>query len=252
VSWFKCPPHAWEVVADILTAAGAPWDAEAIEGDLAYWADQESHYGRRRPSRRALQRRWCCSEWAARLALSQSPPKPLPNLSQHSPKPTTANAGNEPETSQHSPKPLPTFSQTSPHARSTQTQTADTDKKTPKPPRGLLSILSALRGADVVKASPKTIAEFATFRKKTGATVDEMLLIVDAMKRCPHKLFAYDVRAEGWEKGMDRSSLWGTLIVQRRWEDRLVVATAWTTTPETEDRSADWMDGLDWSPRSAK
>ena len=69
--------------------------------------------------------------------------------------------------------------------------------------------------------------EFRNFRKKTDATVDEVLLVVAAMKRCPSKLFAYDVRAEGWEGGMDRSQLWGTLVVQRRWEDRLTVATRW-------------------------
>jgi hypothetical protein len=118
--------------------------------------------------------------------------------------------------------------------------------------KGLLRILSILKGREITKHSKAAPKQLANFRKKTGATIDELVLVAEAFQRCPHDMFARWIRAEQWESGTDRSGMLSALLKQANWDDRLEAAQAWTTTPEAEDRSADWMDGLDWSPRSAK
>ena len=73
----------------------------------------------------------------------------------------------------------------------------------------------------------------------------ELLLVADAAKRCPLPLFARDIRAEGWNGGVDRSTHVSTVTVQSKFGDRLRAAQKWlkapaesTSKPETDDTSA--------------
>lgn len=102
------------------------------------------------------------------------------------------------------------------------------DNKPPKPPKNILRILSALKGREV-KTAGKTAQEAITkFLAKTGATVDEVVLVAKAFHECSHPYFARDVRAEGWEGGTDRRKSLTTLLVQSRWDDRLEAAKEWS------------------------
>jgi len=52
-------------------------------------------------------------------------------------------------------------------------------------------------------------------------------LVARAARSCPHPMFARDIRAEGWDAGTDRRRRVTTLMVQDRWDDRLVEALRW-------------------------
>ena len=110
-------------------------------------------------------------------------------------------------------------------------QTTDKTTETPIPPEGLLRVLSALKGKPIESASRMAPKQLKNFRAKTGATVDELVLVAEAMHRCPAPLFARDVRAEGWPEGSDRRKQLGTLLCQRRWDDRLSAAQEWRAKP---------------------
>jgi len=126
------------------------------------------------------------------------------------------------------------------------------DENTPKPPRGVLRILSAVKGREVTTARKTAQAAIANFIKKTGASVEEVELVARAFHKCPHPYFARDVRAEGWEGGTDRRKSLATLLVQSRWEDRLEAATEWQTTPAKSKGFdlAEWERNLPASVRA--
>lgn len=56
---------------------------------------------------------------------------------------------------------------------------------------------------------------------------EDAILVAGAMQTCPHPMFARDVRAIGWDGGVDRRHSVSTLVVHRRWADRLAAARAW-------------------------
>jgi hypothetical protein len=56
---------------------------------------------------------------------------------------------------------------------------------------------------------------------------DRVVLVARAAQMSRHKLFARDVRAEGWPDGIDRTNDVATICVQRRWDERLAVAERW-------------------------
>ena len=62
-------------------------------------------------------------------------------------------------------------------------------------------------------------------------------LVAEAAHRCPHPLFARDVRAEGWVGGVDRSRSVQTLTASTRWADRVAVALQWA---EAGKPATDW------------
>lgn len=110
-------------------------------------------------------------------------------------------------------------------------QTTDKTTETPIPPEGLLRVLSALKGKPIESVSKMARKQVKNFRSKTGATVEELVLVAEAFHRCPAPLFAHDVRAEGWPEGSDRRKQLGTLLCQRRWDDRLSAAQEWRAKP---------------------
>ena len=57
--------------------------------------------------------------------------------------------------------------------------------------------------------------------------VADACLVARAAHRCPHPLFARDIRAEGWDRGTDRRRVPSTILVQSRWDDRLAEALRW-------------------------
>ena len=57
--------------------------------------------------------------------------------------------------------------------------------------------------------------------------IDELVLVAEAAHQCPDKLFARDIRGEGWADGRDRSRDVTTICVQSRWDTRLDAAQAW-------------------------
>ncbi len=124
VGWERIEADWWPAIAASLPR---PWPREAVCMDLRWWRGQEAAQGRKlMPARRPLQERWGWKEWDTRMILreeaawsdpqklSQTPPKLLPNSSQSSPNPATANAENQVESSQDSPKILPELSQNPP------------------------------------------------------------------------------------------------------------------------------------------
>lgn len=55
----------------------------------------------------------------------------------------------------------------------------------------------------------------------------DVRLVAEWAKVSKHRLAARDIRAEGWDDGIDRSKSVTTICVQRRFLDRLEVAQAW-------------------------
>ena len=211
------------------------WPPVLVDLDLRYWADPKACDYQKRPSIRLLAAAWGWHRRRVERRLKRDTTGTLPGqkgdnggtvdpVSKTTIQPDRDTTGTLPgqKGDNGGTAPLYKRARASPSPDPTPAQ-----EQTPKPPRGLLQILSALRGSDIDKANQKTIAEFRMFRKKTSATVPQMLLIVAAMKHCPQQIFARDVRAETWPDGTDRSTFWGTLIVQRRWSDRLSVAEKW-------------------------
>lgn len=56
---------------------------------------------------------------------------------------------------------------------------------------------------------------------------EQLVLVAEAGHRCPHQVFARDIRAEGWKGRETRQYDVTTLSVQRRWDERLRVAEQW-------------------------
>lgn len=56
---------------------------------------------------------------------------------------------------------------------------------------------------------------------------EEIALVARAARESAARLFARDVRAEGWPGGVDRRHSVATLCVHRRWDERLAVAREW-------------------------
>lgn len=95
-----------------------------------------------------------------------------------------------------------------------------------------LDIVEAIRGKRPRRASRTGCAPVLALWRGLGKPdplewLPEVLLVVKAAKECPHQLFARDIRGEGEDAMHDRSSAVGTLMVQRRWEDRLHEAQRW-------------------------
>lgn len=55
----------------------------------------------------------------------------------------------------------------------------------------------------------------------------DLKLVAEAARDCPDRVFARDIRAEGWPDGTDRHRDLGTICRQDRWDVRLVTARAW-------------------------
>lgn len=55
----------------------------------------------------------------------------------------------------------------------------------------------------------------------------EFSAVAEAAHRCPDRLFAHDIRGEGWAGAPDRSHDVTTIAVQARWSSRVDVATRW-------------------------
>lgn len=55
----------------------------------------------------------------------------------------------------------------------------------------------------------------------------DLKLVAKAARECPDPLFARDVRAEGWDGGVDRHRSVATLAVHKRWGERLEAAMRW-------------------------
>lgn len=58
-----------------------------------------------------------------------------------------------------------------------------------------------------------------------GQFVAEACTVARAAHHSPHPLFARDIRAIGWDGGVDRSHSVETVLRQKRWEERLRAAT---------------------------
>jgi len=96
----------------------------------------------------------------------------------------------------------------------------------------ILDTLEAIKGKRPDPSRCKTdAAEIRKFQRRSGLSPAEfatsMTLVALAARQSPDKLFAYDVRAEGWDGGTDRSRSVSTLVVAKKWGDRLDAAERW-------------------------
>jgi hypothetical protein len=73
-------------------------------------------------------------------------------------------------------------------------------------------------------------------RPDLGWFADRLTLVARAAQISATKVFARDVRAEGWPEGADRTNHVGTLTTRKRWADRLSEAEEWA---KTSDRVRD-------------
>ena len=233
--WFRFSADAWPLVAEMLTASGSEWPAEAMIGDLVYFEDRFRQTGKKRPGRGALCRRWNCTDHRGKMALrsevwrdrftKKSPANHQP-VAKKSPAVTRAKQSNPLLIATEPPANHQPVAKKSPHARLVQTQTTDTDTDKQQAPH--LAVLSVLRAKTVTRPSKMAAKDLKNFRSKTGATLEQVLLVAEAFRTCPHPLFARDVRAEGWEGGTNRSESIKTLLVQSSWDDRLTAAEEWS------------------------
>lgn len=119
--------------------------------------------------------------------------------------------------------------------------------KLPVPPEqfeaAVLDALQAIRGT---RPDPRRCKGEATAALKLWRSlgrpdirqwVNEVVIVADAARRCPHGLFANDIRGENRADGTDRSRSVLTLCAQGRWEERLRVAQEWRdgVTPDDDD-----------------
>jgi hypothetical protein len=95
---------------------------------------------------------------------------------------------------------------------------------------GVTAIVSAIRGQPTVPAKTTAAPVLALYRAAEvpwPAFVADALLVADAVHRCPERLFARDLRAEGWEDGTDRRRDVAAVLRHARWQARLDAARAW-------------------------
>ena len=64
-------------------------------------------------------------------------------------------------------------------------------------------------------------------RRPFAEFAGDLLLVAQAAHDCPWKLFARDIRAEGWPEGTDRQRSVPTVCRQGRWDERLEAAQRW-------------------------
>ena len=214
------------------TAIGGEWPPVLVDLDLRYWADPISCERRNRPSTRQLALTWGWKKSRVDRYLKRDTGGTVAGHSRDSGgtvDPDTKGPINDDRDTRGTPVG---------HSRDSggTTPIVDPARPTPSPSpspnnTALLRILSALKGKPIESASRMAPKQLKNFRAKTGATVDELVLVAEAMHRCPAPLFARDVRAEGWPEGSDRRKQLGTLLCQRRWDDRLSAAQEWRSKP---------------------
>lgn len=66
----------------------------------------------------------------------------------------------------------------------------------------------------------------------------DVALVARWARKSPDRLAARDIRAEGWDGGVDRSSVVKTLCVQESWDARLAAAKAWDAAGSPDARPA--------------
>lgn len=97
----------------------------------------------------------------------------------------------------------------------------------------VLDALQAIRGdrPNPMRCKGEAVAALKLWRSLGRPAlvewVGEVRLVADAARRCPHGIFANDVRGENRSDGVDRSRSVQTLCAQGRWEERLRVARQW-------------------------
>lgn len=76
--------------------------------------------------------------------------------------------------------------------------------------------------------APKVLALWRRLGRPPPAEFEaDVAMVAHAARECPDRLFARDIRAEGWAEGRDRSRAVPTLLSQERWTERLDAARAW-------------------------
>jgi hypothetical protein len=99
--------------------------------------------------------------------------------------------------------------------------------------RAIVLVIEAVTGRKPELARCKTEAQpilslwRALGHPPLGEFLQDAKKIARAARECGDPLFARDVRAEGWEGGVDRSRSVSTLMVQKKWAERLDIAKAW-------------------------
>ena len=237
-----------------------PWNDEACLFDLRWYADRERMTDKRRPGAPTLARMWGVTHWHARQLIkggrwvdpaidSASPP-------QARRKPPASGATVEPTIPEESRKVPASPPQAIRPTRGTKhrTQNTATDQtvsvngsmpewaKGRRAPNGIqtrdvvaavMECLTAVKQKTLNPSRQGTDAKqvIALWKAQGWPPPDEFTaefaLVATAARECPHKLFARDMRAEGWADGTDRSRHVRTLCVQASWTDRLEAAQEW-------------------------
>lgn len=202
--------------------------------------------------------RWRDPVKTAAPKLPQRRPKVAPELPQPRPNHEQLKLHNEPEMPQPRPKVAPELPQDCPkdvHTRvyhpthtpsPSQSETRDVTlpawaRKASVPPgtdRHLLMevVVEARNGVVGTPANPDACgtaskAVLALWKALghpdlTAFRVD-LMLVVEAAKDCPDRVFARDIRAEGWPDGVDRSRDIDTICRHGKWDLRLEAARRW-------------------------
>lgn len=100
---------------------------------------------------------------------------------------------------------------------------------------GILDCLEAIKGERPTKrysTDGKALLAFWKSVKDDYGTdlrswVEDVWLVAMWAQQSPDKLAAYDIRAEGWDGGTDRSRNVGTILRREKWGDRLSAAIRW-------------------------
>lgn len=188
--------------------------------------------------------------------LPQERPKVAPTVPQKRPNRVKANADNGEVLPQDCPKVAPELPQDCPkdvHTRvdhTTHTHSHPPTQDSPLPlwarkavvppgtDRALLvqvvmdvrnEVLGTIGSPDSSGTASKAVLALwkAVGHPDLGAFGRDLKLVAEAARDCPDRVFARDIRAEGWPDGTDRHRDITTVCRQDRWDLRLTTARAW-------------------------
>lgn len=91
----------------------------------------------------------------------------------------------------------------------------------------VLEVIQGRPGASATAAKPVLSLWKALEYPPLRGLVGDLRLIAEAAHDCPDRLFARDIRAEGWPDGVNREHDPTTICRHDRWDARLQAARAW-------------------------
>jgi hypothetical protein len=121
---------------------------------------------------------------------------------------------------------------------------------------GVVQVLATVRGKQPNPARCATDAKSivslwrATGKQPWPEFIADLDLVAQACQQSPDRLFSRDVRADGWQGGVDRSRDVATICRHDRWSARLDAARRWRDGGSASS-SASWLDVLAPEDRDA-